>query len=213
LVDRLVAAFATVDAVRLGDAMAVKLRGLVEEAVGCGARVHGVLSEAQRPVLLTGVRAEMEIARADMFAPVVSLIEVADTDEVVRVQEACPFALTASVFGEEREARAMGARMTVGTVVVNDLIVPTADPRVPFGGRRMSGFGVTRGAEGLLEMTAVRTIAVKRGGSRRHFEVPTVGHEGLFEGVIGMSHGRGFGARLAGLMRVVRAGKDLNGRR
>ncbi len=213
LIGRLITAFAAVDAVRLGDATATKLRGLVEEAVGDGARVHGVLDGLQRPILLTGVRAEMGIAKADVFAPVVSLIEVADVEEAVRVQEACPFALTASVFGEEREARAVGARMMVGTVVVNDLIVPTADPRVPFGGRRGSGFGVTRGAEGLLEMTAMRTTAVRRGDSRRHFEATTAGHEGLFEGVIGIAHGSGVRARIMGLMRMVRAGKDLGAKR
>ena len=40
-----------------------------------------------------------------------------------------------------------------GFVTINDIIVPTADPRLPFGGVRGSGFGTTRGAEGLLEMT------------------------------------------------------------
>ena len=38
--------------------------------------------------------------------------------------------------------------------------------RVPFGGRGASGYGVTRGAEGLLEMTAVKTLA--RAPQRAH---------------------------------------------
>ncbi len=42
------------------------------------------------------------------------------------------------------------------------MIAPTADARVPFGGRDRSGFGVTRGAEGLLEMTRIKTVITQR---------------------------------------------------
>jgi len=38
-------------------------------------------------------------------------------------------------------------------VTVNDVIAPTAHAGTPFGGIRESGWGVTQGAEGLLEMT------------------------------------------------------------
>ena len=211
LVARLVEAFAGVSGARLSARVRGELDGLLDEASRAGAEVLGEMDAEQQPLLVTGVRAEMEIARADVFAPVVSLIACADVEEMLRVQEACPYALTASIFGDEVEALALAGRVVAGSVLVNDLIVPTADPRVPFGGRRRSGFGVTRGAEGLLEMTAVKTVAVRRGGSRRHYEATTTGHAELFRGVVGMSHGRGWRARLAGLMRVVRAGKGLRG--
>ena len=41
----------------------------------------------------------------------------------------------------------MSLRINAGTVFINDVITPSADPRAPFGGRKASGFGVTRGAE------------------------------------------------------------------
>ena len=53
---------------------------------------------------------------------------------------------------------------------MNDVIVPTADPRLPFGGRKHSGFGVTRGAEGLLEMTVLKCVTVRRGRFRPHLD-------------------------------------------
>ena len=59
--------------------------------------------------------------------------------------------------------------MHAGSVVINDLIVPTVDPRLAFGGRGLSGFGVTRGAEGLLGLTVVKSIALRHGRFRPHF--------------------------------------------
>jgi len=160
-------------------------------------------------VVVTHVNAETGIARADMFAPVLMVMDVAGVDAAVAAVEACPYGLTVAVFGEEREARALGAKLTVGTVVVNDLIVPTADPRVPFGGRKASGYGVTRGAEGLLEMTAVKVVSVRKGKGVRQYEATTAAHADLFRGVIGASHGGTVKEWWRGLMAVVKAGRGM----
>ena len=92
---------------------------------------------------------------------------------------------------------------------MNDLIAPTADPRVPFGGRRTSGFGVTRGAEGLLEMSAVKVVSVQRGKSVRHYEATGPEHVELFGGVILASHGAKWGQRWRGFKRVVKAARRI----
>jgi hypothetical protein len=83
----------------------------------------------------------------------------------------------------------MAARVNAGSVVINDVIVPTADPRLPFGGRGESGFGVTRGAEGLLEMTVVKTISVRRGWFRPHLAPPRESDARRFAGMIRLLHG------------------------
>ena len=70
--------------------------------------------------------------------------------------------------GDAAEAAGVATRIDVGTVTVNDVVVPTADPRVAFGGVGKSGYGVTRGVEGLRSMTRPKTIAVRGGGPRLH---------------------------------------------
>lgn len=208
-VSRLVEGLREVAGVRLADGVRRQLGGLLEAAVRDGARVHGEIAEEQRPVVVTHVNAEMLIARADVFAPVLMVLDVAGADEAVAAVEACPYGLTVAVFGEEREARALGAKLTVGTVLVNDLIVPTADPRVPFGGRKASGYGVTRGAEGLLEMTAVKVVSVRKGKGVRQYEATTAAHADLFRGVIGASHGGTVKEWWRGLMVMVKAGRGM----
>lgn len=204
------AALDSVAGVRLSARVREELRSLLADAAG--AQVHGELEELQRPVVVTGVTPEMRMAQADIFAPVLFVMEASDVEEAVTMNECCRFALTASVFGEEREARRLAARVTAGTVTINDLMVPTADPRVPFGGRRSSGFGATRGAEGLLEMTAAKVVMVQRGGGTRQYEATGAGHEGLFDGVIGMSHGRSWRERFRGLRGMVEAARRMGSR-
>ena len=88
-----------------------------------------------------------------------------------------------------------------GVVTINDVIVPTADPRVPFGGRGHSGFGVTRGAEGLLEMTAPKALlSVRRG--RRHLDAPSAHDRSLLAGYLRAAHGNGIRSRAAGIFQL-----------
>jgi hypothetical protein len=90
-----------------------------------------------------------------------------------------------------------------GAVVVNDVIVPTADPRFPFSGRGRSGFGATRGAEGLLEMTQVKGLAVRSGGSYRHLDELRPGDEDAIAGYVRAAHGGSLRERLAGALAIL----------
>jgi len=116
-----------------------------------------------------------------------------------------PHALGASVFGPEAEAVALAGRIRAGVVVVNDLVVPTADPRLPFGGRGESGFGVTRGAEGLLELTVPKVIAVRRARRLFHLDDPDPVDAELFRAYLTLTHAGGLAARLRGAVDVARA--------
>ena len=183
---------------------------MLAEAQRKGARVVGEVGHlSMKPVLVLDGSPEMAVAASDIFAPVLTVISVSDEAAAAEIERRSPFGLTAAVFGDEAAALRLATRLEVGTVLVNDLIVPTADPRVPFGGRRASGFGVTRGAEGLLEMTAVKTTTVRRGRDRRHYQATTEAHAELFRGVIDWSHRAEWTARFAGLKRLVAAAKRL----
>ncbi len=210
LIADLQARVATMDAVELSPRTHTQLQALVADAELGGATTvgnHGALD--LKPLLILNATPAMAIARADIFAPILSVIAVPTPEAVLRADEDCPFGLTAAIFGEERAARELGARLTVGTVLINDLIVPTADPRVPFGGRRGSGFGTTRGAEGLLEMTAAKVTSVRTDKSTRHYQATGPAHEDLFRGALKMSHSATLIDRFKGLRRMIAAAKNL----
>jgi aldehyde dehydrogenase (NAD+) len=91
-----------------------------------------------------------------------------------------------------------------GAVVVNDMIAPTGDPRMPFGGRGRSGFGVTRGAEGLLEMTTIKSIVVSPSWAKFHLEGAAERSRDVIDSYIKAAHGEGFVKRMRAAWRAVR---------
>jgi acyl-CoA reductase-like NAD-dependent aldehyde dehydrogenase len=174
-------------------ALAIRVCTLAREAIKGGARLlTGKLEPTTtlKPLILTDVPPASQLLRADLFAPVLALMPFTDDDEALRLAAVCPYALGATVFGRNtKTAYALARKVRAGLVIINDMIVPSADPRVPFGGRGESGFGVTRGAEGLLELTAVKAIANQSNRRPRHLEPPMPGDENLFRAYIAFAHG------------------------
>ncbi len=188
-----------------GPAAPGRLLPLVEEAVAGGAHFLAG-SETRLPAVLAAVPRTARLLREDIFAPVLSVVAVADDDEAVMLVNDCPFALTASIFSRnESAARSLAARLNAGVVTINDLIIPTADARVPFGGRGRSGFGVTRGVEGLLELTTPKVVTVSRGKFRPAFDPPQPGDEAMFNAYLNLTHGRGFKSRWAAMVSLIRS--------
>jgi acyl-CoA reductase-like NAD-dependent aldehyde dehydrogenase len=197
---------AGVPAVALPERTQVKLQELVAQAVSRGALLRGELNpQQQRPLLIGGALPTMDIAHADIFAPVLSLITVSTVGKFADVYAECPYALTVAIFGDEAQAREIGSGLRAGVVLVNDLMVSTVDPRVPFCGRGASGYGVTRGVEGLLEMTTPKTVLARRGEITRHYDATGPAHVELFEGIIGAAHGGGLRQKMSGVRALLRA--------
>ncbi len=129
---------------------------------------------------------------------------VEDDAEALEIAAFDEHGLGASIFSRDEDAaRAFARQLATGFATINDLIVPTADPRFPFGGVRASGFGVSRGAEGLLEMTYPQAIAVRRSRFLPHLDAPKPGDEKIFEAFIHGAHGKGFGFRTKSLLRLL----------
>jgi len=134
----------------------------------------------------------------DVFEPVTCLVAADDADNAARLANASRYALGASVFGSEPAAQALASRLRAGSICLNDLIMPTADPRLPFGGTGESGFGVTRGPEGLLAMTRPIAIATHAGTFRPHYDPPCDADVALFTDYLRAAHAPTLGQRVRG---------------
>ncbi|MGQ0676686.1 MAG: aldehyde dehydrogenase family protein [Rhodospirillales bacterium] len=155
------------------------------------------------PLALADADPGMALIREDVFAPVLALVAVDDTDRALAADADCPYALGASVFGPIAAAREFALRVRAGVVTINDLIVPSADPRLPFGGSGLSGFGRTRGAEGLLEMTAAKAVTVRHGGFRPHLDGGD--NAALARHYLRAAHGRGLKPRARAMLKLIGA--------
>ena len=185
-----------------------RAQALVDETCRQGAQqCTGAFDPPDRmtPVLITHATPNMPLLQADLFAPVLALVEVNDDYAALTAANTCPYALGATVFGASQPAHALASQLNAGVVVLNDVIVPTADPRLPFGGRGRSGYGVTRGAEGLLACTTQKAITHRQGRWRPHYQPPHPADSALFQSYITMVHGASWRERIAALRTCLRA--------
>ena len=203
--------FAAIPEITLTASVAQHLSDLLDDARQLGAEIIGSRhGRTTQPLLVLHGRPEMALAQADLFAPVLTVFEAARLDEAVALESASPLLLTTAIFsGDEAEARQFASRLSASTVLINDLIAPTADPRLPFGGHGASGFGVTRGAEGLLEMTRTKVVSVRRNREARHYDATDARHASLFAGLNAALHAGSLAARWSGMRRLIAAARSL----
>ena len=199
--------FAGVTAVQLHPAAAASVRAVVDETISKGATnvlaVTTTDAENFSPIIFDGVSSDWTIASGDIFAPVSSLISYDDLSDAVLGVNRCRYRLAASVFANGKAGRRIAAQLDVGSVTINDIIFPTADPRLPFGGRGQSGFSVTRGVEGLVEMTVPKVVAIHRGRLRLHLMPRKPGYTDALAGSLTLTHGR-ISEKLGALRRIFR---------
>ena len=174
-----------------------KARPLTEEeartvaaSVAAGAKALQA-EENMGPVLLSRVPADHELLSKEQFGALAVLCVVESDQEALELAESCPYALGATIFGPQEWAEPLAHKVPAQVISINDMIVPTADPRVPFGGSGRSGFGRMRGAEGLLEMTQTRTVSVRKSGGLDHLLPPGPLDELIVEKYLVMSHASG----------------------
>jgi aldehyde dehydrogenase (NAD+) len=139
---------------------------LVDRAVADGARVvvGGQRPEQfdkgfyYQPTLLADVTNDMEIARTEIFGPVLVAIPYEDDDDAVRIANDSDYGLSGAVVSDDREhALAIARRIRTGTMSINGGAWYGVD--VPFGGYKQSGVGRESGVSGFEEYLEEKSIA------------------------------------------------------
>jgi acyl-CoA reductase-like NAD-dependent aldehyde dehydrogenase len=163
---------------------------------------------AFRPAVVIDAKPEMSICKEDSFAPLLAVMPFDTVEQALQLDAVCPYGLGSAVFtADPKAAERLAERLAVGMVAVNDLIIATAHPATPLGGRRESGWGATQGAEGLLEMTEPQVVSHGFGKFRPHYDLAAGGKGGMGEllrGVLEWQHAETWSERFRGLGRVVR---------
>jgi len=112
------------------------------------------------PTILTDLKPGMPAYDEELFGPVASVIRVATADEAVAVANGSPFGLGGSVWTRDtRHGEEIAGRVEAGAVFVNGLV--KSDPRLPFGGVKISGYGRELSHYGIKEFVNIQTIWVK----------------------------------------------------
>jgi aldehyde dehydrogenase (NAD+) len=150
----------------------------------------------------------MAVCQEASFAPVLAVLPVDSVEEAIAASSQCDYHLGASVFTRDPASGvAIAQRLKTGSVCINDVIAPTAHPGTPFGGTGASGWGVTQGAEGLLEMTVPQVVSIRSGAWRPHYDPPgttSFTNEKVLAAMLRSQHGAGLAIRTRGLWEMLR---------
>ncbi|UUQ65361.1 aldehyde dehydrogenase family protein [Pseudomonas fuscovaginae UPB0736] len=143
------------------------VEALVADARANGARVLCGGARLQHPgffyppTLVADVTDGHRLVDEEQFGPVLPLIAYQDVEDVLRRANAGDMGLGGSVWGPDVEqAQALASRLESGVAWVN--CHAQIQPNTPFGGSKMSGFGVEFGLEGLLEFTGQQLLFVRK---------------------------------------------------
>ncbi len=100
-----------------------------------------------RPTVFAGVDSRMNVAREEVFGPVLAVLPYDTEDDAVRLANDTIYGLSAGVFSADRErALRVARRLRAGQVDVNG---GGFNLLAPFGGYKQSGYGRELGRHGL----------------------------------------------------------------
>jgi acyl-CoA reductase-like NAD-dependent aldehyde dehydrogenase len=190
---------------------------LVKSAVKQGARV---LTGGKRvhpadqgggnffqPTILADVTPEMDIAREEVFGPVMLLFRVDNDEEALRIANGVSYGLSSSVFSKNSaRARALAARLEAGMTAINEYGGVTYMVQgLTFGGVKASGYGRMNGREGLRSMCNIKAVVDDRlpiHQPNRLFPVAPSDYA-RFGGVIDLLYGKGLAQKWRGLKHLL----------
>jgi len=109
-----------------------------------------------KPTIFTNVTNDMEIAKKEIFGPVLSIISFETEEEAIKITNDTEYGLGNYLQTEDKEkAKRVAKKLRSGIVYING---KAADSGTPFGGYRQSGNGREGGTWGLEEYLEVKTI-------------------------------------------------------
>ena len=109
-----------------------------------------------RPTVFADVNNDMDIARTEIFGPVLSVMSFETEEEAIKIANDTPYGLTNYIQTQDKEkVKRVARKLRSGMVDVNGAGIAVD---APFGGFKHSGIGREAGEHGLEEFLEVKSV-------------------------------------------------------
>ncbi len=142
-----------------------KIQGLIQKGIDEGAKlVAGGTGKPEglndgyyvKPTVFAEVNNNMDIARTEIFGPVLSVIPFETEEEAIQIANDTDYGLTNYIQTQDKEkVQRIARKLRSGMVDVNGAGIAVD---APFGGYKHSGIGREAGKEGLIEFLEVKSV-------------------------------------------------------
>lgn len=143
--------------------LAEELEKQVKDSVKAGAKIvlGGKRDRAyMEPTVLTDVTADMSMFKEETFGPAIGVTKFKKDQEAIDLVNLSDFGLGVSIFTEDMDfAEKIVPEFEDGAVFINELV--KSDPRLPFGGTKISGYGRELSEDGIREFVNKKTVYFK----------------------------------------------------
>lgn len=136
----------------------------VKQSINLGAKV---LPGNQRDgayyqhTIVTNVSSDMSVFKEETFGPVAAIIKVKSEDEACKAASNSKFGLGTMVFTLDYEAASKRiSEIEDGAFFINEMV--KSDPRLPFGGTKISGFGRELSKQGMHAFVNKKTVYINK---------------------------------------------------
>ena len=142
-----------------------KIQSLIKKGIDEGAKlVAGGAGKPEgfekgyfvKPTVFVDVKNDMEVARTEIFGPVLSVMPFENEEEAIKIANDTPYGLTNYIQTQDKEkVKRVARKLRSGMVDVNGAGIAVD---APFGGFKHSGIGREAGEHGLEEFLEVKAV-------------------------------------------------------
>ncbi|MDX1695027.1 MAG: aldehyde dehydrogenase family protein [Ketobacteraceae bacterium] len=113
------------------------------------------------PTVITDVTDDMAVLKEETFGPLLPVMKFKTEEEIIERSNDTEFGLSASVWSKDgKRAERVARQLECGAVSINNVMLTEANPWLPFGGTKASGYGRQKGEEGLLGYTRSKSVLI-----------------------------------------------------
>ena len=148
-----------------------RVQALLEDAKENGAKVEfgGKVNKQDRyiqPTLLSNINMEMKIMQDEIFGPILPVVSFKNKEDVTELLNSFPSPLALYIMSNNKDNTKYFLDHTVaGGTCINELMLTSVNPHLPFGGVNNSGVGKTGGKHSFMDFSNQRGVIKRKYGN------------------------------------------------